>query len=241
MKTVSSISLFMCLLGSLPSYAAPKTYTLAFTANPPFSMTDNGRPQGIAINIVTALFEKAQLPYQLLEVPLVRAMVNAKNIDNYCAFPVQRAQNIEAEYQWISPILITRSGLFARQDFKGELLTLSDAKKMTIGVLRGSGDAEYLRSFGFTIEEANSPAQNIDKLLANRFDLWATDVLSAQFFIKKRDPQAKIAKEVLTFRATLSSLACNMNMPKEDSIKLQEVLDTMIKDGVLQKLTATVQ
>jgi hypothetical protein len=239
MKTVLSISLWGFLWLSMASYAAPKPYTLAFAANPPFSMTDNGRPQGIAINIISVLFEQAHIPYQLVEVPLVRAMMNAKTTENYCAFPVQRSQNIEADYQWISPILMTRSGLFARPDFQEQLLTLSDAKKMKVGVLRGSGDADYLKSFGFTVEEANTQAQNIDKLLAKRFDLWATDVLSANFFIQKRGKAA--AKEVLTFRATLSSLACQVDMNKGDLATLQETLDRLIKEGVLQKLTATVQ
>ena len=53
MKTVLSISLWGCLGLSMASHAAPKPYTLAFAANPPFSMTDNGRPQGIAINIIS--------------------------------------------------------------------------------------------------------------------------------------------------------------------------------------------
>ena len=113
------------------------------------------------------------------------------------------------------------------------------ARLLHVGVLRGSGDADYLKSFGFTVEEANTQAQNIDKLLANRFDLWATDVLSANFFIQKRGKAA--AKEVLTFRATLSSLACQVDMDKGDLARLQETLDRLIKEGVLQKLTATVQ
>lgn len=239
MKTVLNTNLLLCLLASSLSHGAVTPYTLAFPANPPFSMVEQGQPQGIAINIITQLFETAKIPYQLLEVPLVRAMVNAKNTNYYCAFPVQRAQTIETDYQWISPILITRSGLFARQNFNGQLVSLNDAKKMTIGVLRGSGDAEYLRSFGFMVEEANSQAQNIDKLLAKRFDIWATDVLSANFFIRKRGQV--VAKEVLTFRVTLSSLACNSSMPKQDMIKLQDTLDTMIKNGTLQKLTAATE
>lgn len=236
MKTVLNISLLGSLLFSVTSYATP--YTLAYAANPPFSMTENGQPKGVAINIVKQLFDKAKLSYQFLEVPLTRAMINAKANANYCVFPVQRAQNIEADYQWISPILVTRSGLFARQDFNGQLITLADAKKMTIGVLRGSGDAEYLRNFGFMVEEANTQEQNIEKLLAKRFDLWATDVLSANFFIQKRGNQDKASKEVLTFRATLSSLACNINMSKDDLAKLQETLDSLIKEGTLQKMTA---
>ena len=235
MKTVLNISLLGCLFASVTSYAAQKPYTLAYTANPPFTMTENGKPQGYAVKIIAAVFAQAKIPYQFVEVPLARAMENARTTKSYCVFPVQRAQNIEAEYQWVSPILVTRSGLFARSDFNEQLITLDDAKKMTIGALRGSGDAEYLRGFGYTVEEATTQDQNIDKLLAKRFPLWATDAFSANFFMQKKGA----TKDVLTFRSTLSSLACNTAMSKADMSALQNTLDTMIKQGTLKKIAAT--
>ena len=239
MKTASNISLAGgLLLLSLGCTAAAPPYTLAYAQNPPFSMTVTGQPQGIAVNTMAALFKRAGLPYLFLEVPLARAMVNALSSDRYCVFPVQRAQAIEANYAWVSPILFTHSGLYVRQDSMLQLITLNDAKQITIGVLRGSGDAEYLRDFGYKIEEANSQEQNLDKLLARRFDVWATDVLSANFFMQKSGGKDKAIKEALTFRATLSSLACNTGMPPEDRIRLQDTLDAMIQDGTLQKLTS---
>jgi polar amino acid transport system substrate-binding protein len=237
MRTVLNISLgaIASVLLSDISHATPKPYTLAFNTNPPFSSTANGQPQGIAINIISQLFQRAKLPYQFSETPLVRAMTNAKTTEKYCAFPVQRAQQIEADYQWISPILITHSGLFARQDFSRVLLTLNDAKKIKVGVLRGSGDAEYLKALGFSVEETNSQEQNLAKLRAKRFDLWAADNLSANFFIAQHGSKNAIAKELLTFRITLGSLACHINMPQADVAKLQATLDSMITEGVLQK------
>lgn len=241
MKKVLNTSLGFVgsMLLSCLAYAAPKTspYILAFNANPPFSSTQNGIPQGIAISMISELFQRANLSYQFIERPLVRAMINAKTTPKYCVFPVQRAQYIEADYQWVSPILVTHSALFARPDFNVSLLTLNDAKKIKIGVLRGSGDAEYLKSFGFLVEETNTQAQNLDKLQAKRFDLWAADRLSVNYFIQKRGKQA-LVKEVLMFRSTLSSLACHVNTPKADVEKLQTSLDAMIKEGLIQKLTS---
>ncbi len=234
MKTVLNISLAACCLLPITVFAEQLPYTLAFSENPPFSMTKDAKPTGIATDIMVKLFQQAKLPYQFLEVPLARAMVNAKVTANYCVFPVQRSQAIEAEYQWISPILITRSGLFVRPDSGLSFITLSDAKKMTIGVLRGSGDAEYLKSFGFSVEEANSQEQNLEKLFAKRFDVWATDVLSANFFIRKSASKDKAPKEALTFRESLGSVACNLRMAKADAAKLQQALDAMVKAGGLR-------
>lgn len=237
MKKLLSILGSLCVGVSLTAHAQQKTYTLEFTDNPPFTLTENGQNKGVAIGAVSKLFEKAGIKYQYRNVPLARAMADAKSQENTCVFPVQRSQDMEAEYQWVGPIFITSSGLFMRQDATAQFLTLSDAKKMKIGALRGSGDAEYLKRHGFSVEEANTQEQNVEKLTTKRFDIWATDELSAKYFIAKSGSKEKMPKDVFTFRRTLSSLACNVKMPKADVAKLQEILDGMLKDGTIQKLT----
>jgi len=241
MKTALRIlcsSVCSSVLLSLPAYAQT-AYTLDFADNPPFSLTENGREKGVAINIVGKLFERAKLSYKFQNVPLARGMEDAKSKAYTCVFPVQRAQSNEAQYAWVSPIFVANSGLFVNPDSTVQFTTLSDAKKLKIGTLRGSGDAEYLKGFGFSVEEANTQDQNVKKLLGKQIDAWATDVLSAKYFVEQVDAyKGKAPKEAFTFRKSLGSLACNTSVPKADVAKLQKTLDDMIKDGSLQKLTA---
>jgi polar amino acid transport system substrate-binding protein len=234
MKTVLSI-LGSLLLG-FNAQAQPKIYTLNFAENPPFTMLENGKEKGIAIRIVTQIFEAAKMPYQFQNLPLARGMVAAKTRENTCVFPVQRAQINEADYKWVSPIMVTHSVLLANQDFKSRITTLVDAKKFNIGVLRGSGDAEYLQSFGFKVIEANTQDQNVKKLMGKQIDIWATDALSANYFVKQAGNKTNSPKEIYAFRRSLGSLACNAKMPASDIVKLQSALDKMIKDGRLQKM-----
>lgn len=233
------MKLLLSILGSifisLTCYAQAGTYILHYTNNPPFAADVDGKEEGVAINIVSKLFERAELQYKFMNVPLARGMIQAKTGDGTCVFPVQRAQDIEADYQWVSPIIITHSCLFANIDSNLQLSVLSDAKQMSIGVIRGSGDAEYLKKFGFNVQEIPDHEQNFKKLLYKRIDLWATDSLSANYVMKK---VGESAKEQLAFRQSLGSLACNNKIPVADIEKLQKTLDTMINDGTLQKLTA---
>ena len=231
------LSILGSLIISTACYAEQKTYLLEFAENPPFTLTENGKPGGVAVNIMAKLFEKAKMPYKLEAAPLARGMADAKSRDTTCVFPVQRAQSNEADYAWISPIFITTSGLFVHPESKEQFVALVDAKKLKIGALRGSGDAEYLKSFGYNVEEANAQEQNLEKLLSKRIDIWATDVLSAKYFVQKSNNKARAPKEALAFRRSLGSLACNVKMPKADVAKLQNSLDAMIKDGTLEKLT----
>ncbi|MEN9377240.1 MAG: hypothetical protein RL710_2397 [Pseudomonadota bacterium] len=234
MKT--TLTMLGMMLLSVTAHAQ-QAYTLDFSENPPFSMVEGGKEKGVAINIVAKLFEKAKLSYKFQNVPLARAMSDAKSTDFTCVFPVQRAQSNEAEYSWVSPIFVANSGLFVHPDSKAKFATLADAKKLKVGALRGSGDAEYLKGFGFSVEEANSQDQNVKKLQGKQIDVWATDVLSANFFGKQAGGNAP--KEAYVFRRSLGSLACNTKMPKADIAKLQTALDGMIKDGSLNALTAT--
>lgn len=86
--------------------------------------------------MVVKLFETAKLGYNLQSKPLARGMADARSNENVCVFPVQRAQSNEAEYQWISPIFITTSGLFVAPDSTERFLVLSDAKKLVGGAVR---------------------------------------------------------------------------------------------------------
>lgn len=230
------------ILGSVLACAATQAYAagyvLEYYENPPFALTDAGKPAGVAINIVKQMFERAKVPFTFESAPLARGMNEAKSKEGVCVFPVQRAQSNEADYAWVSPILITTSGLFTHPDSKEEFVTLADAKKLRVGALRGSGDAEYLKSFGFTVDEANSQEQNLEKLIGKRIDVWATDILSAKYFVGKSNSKDRIPRDTLQFRRSLGSLACNVKMPKADITKLQTTLDAMIKDGTIGKLTA---
>lgn len=232
---------FLCIFFTgmvcFAAHAQPKLYTLDFAENPPFTISENGKYSGVAIAVITRLFEKSGLSFQLALVPLARAMAEVKVRGMHCVFPAQRSQAIEADYLWVSPIFVTESGLFVKPDFKKDLNALIDARKLTIGSVRGSGEAEYLKALGYSVEETNSQEQNIKMLLSGRIDVWASDVLSMRHFVKKMGSQSAIPKEALVFRRALGSLACNNKTSRADIAKLQSTLDTMIQDGSLQQLT----
>lgn len=231
------------VLGSLlicaGSHAQPEPYTLEYAENPPFTMTQRGKPVGIAIDIIATLFNRAKIAYTLRATPLARGMAETKARARACVFPVQRAQSIEADYRWISPIFVTDSGLFMHPDSAKPLIALADARPLKIGVMRGSGDADYLKSFGYDVDEANTPEQSLEKLLNKRVDAWATDILSAQYFIRKSGEAKGTPVSALKFRRSLGSLACNTKMPRADVEVLQSTLDAMIRDGTLSRLTTS--
>ncbi|MGE5451798.1 MAG: substrate-binding periplasmic protein [Acidobacteriota bacterium] len=210
---------------------AQRMYQLHFPDSPPFSTMEGNRAAGVALKVVEDAFNQAGLRFAFQLEPLARALYDAKTKDFHCAFPVQRSQRDEADYKWIGPIYIASSGLYARATSVIRLSTLADARPLRLGALRGSGDAQYLRGFGYQVDEANSQDQNIQKLQSGKIDLWATDVLSARFFAKPAHGSTPPPKLIFVFRKALGSIACNANMPAADAEALQSIVDTMIQTG----------
>lgn len=240
MKKFKKLLCIFCIctgMGCFAVHAQKRPYTLDFAENPPFTISENGKYSGVAVAVIARLFEKSGLSFQLSPVPLARAMAEVKVKEMHCVFPAQRSQAIEADYLWVSPIFITESGLFVKPDFKNNLNALADARKLIIGSVRGSGEAEYLKALGYSVEETNSQEQNIKMLLSGRIDVWASDVLSMRHFVQKMGNQSTMPREALVFRRALGSLACNSKTSRADIAKLQSTLDSMIQDGSLQQFT----
>ena len=123
-----SLTLLICLI-CISAHATPLPYRLYSYDIPPFSMVNDGEFKGIAINIVRTLFSRTQIAHQFDSAPLARGLMMTETEERTCVFPVQRAQDIEAKFTWISPILVTRSGLFMNWAESRKLLAHGDARR----------------------------------------------------------------------------------------------------------------
>lgn len=121
------------------------------------------------------LFERAGLDYEVRIVPWKRAYVAAQNDKDSCVFPVQRSQENEVLFQWVSPIVITHSAFFTAKGSSVDIRTLADADDLRIGSYIGSGDASYLQGQGCDVELTPNDVSNVKKLQSDRLDAWAAD------------------------------------------------------------------
>ncbi len=229
MKAMTTLAFSVLLLASPLARAE---FTILIAAAPPF-VSEDGK-SGISIDIVKELFKRANLKYNFKTTPLARALDQAASKPNHCVLPVQRSQERETTYKWISPILVTQSALFSLKDAKIDLSVLIDAKEMTIGALRGSDEEEYLNGVGFTkVQIVNDELSNAKKLDKNRVELWATDSILGPYYAKKA---GSAVKQQLAFRSTLRALACHISTPDETVDLLTTRLKSMYNDGTVKKI-----
>ncbi|MCP5161503.1 MAG: transporter substrate-binding domain-containing protein [Hahellaceae bacterium] len=216
--------------------AAAANYTLLTEELPPYSMKLGGKVTGASVDIVSELFRRSGLSFDVKLQPFVRAVDSTKNDANTCVFPVERNQEREVSFKWVSPILVTHTAFYTMNDSKVEIRVLNDAKKLSIGTYTGSAPAEYLSGQGFEVQTTPKDAPNIQKLAAKRIDVWAADTLTAAYLAK----EAKVTnlKERLVYFSALRALACNLGTDDSVIDKLEVELKKMYADGSVEKILA---
>jgi polar amino acid transport system substrate-binding protein len=228
------IFILLFLLIFVPiSFAAP--LKLITEELPPYAYRQGGQITGASVEIIKELFKEANIPYEIKMFPWKRAYETAK-LQKACIFPIQRSQEREVLFNWISPVLITQTAFYSNKGANLQVRTLTDAQDLKIGTYRGSAVEEYLVGQGFKVESISKDSANVNKLFSGRIDLWAADTLSAPYFAKK----ANITNldETLVYFTTLRALACNTSVPQKTIMQLQDALQSIYKAGKVDKILA---
>lgn len=225
----------VCLTLSAATYSGVQIKILTYPVAP-FASQVKGVKQGFLIELVDALFIQANMTYQVYFYPLKRAMAMTEQNQNMCVLPVQRSQERESQFSWISPVMISRYGLFSSVHKKRPLQVLSDAKKLTIGSFLGSGISEYLKGFNYTIEYTSNNSLSFKQLDRGYIDLWAAELISAKSVMKNAN--LELGDPELIFYTSMGAMACHPSMPKAQQKALQLALKELYQNGFIDNLNA---
>lgn len=192
--------------------------------------------KGLATEIVDALLARTEISYHLKLMPPKRAIIYTSQTPNACVFPIERNQEREVQFTWISPILVSRSGLYPLADrpIERDLLTLSDVANLRIGSHLGSATGEYLDSLGYKVDSAARGDANAYKLQLNRVDLWASDAITAAYTAKTSG--IKLGPSALNFFTTLRAIGCHPSVDSRLIEKIRSRLYGMYQDGTIDSI-----
>ena len=199
---------------------------------PLYAYREDGKVVGVSVEIIEALFQEANIPYTMEMYPWARAFEKVKN-SFACVFPIQRSQENEVLFNWVSPVLISQTGFYKTVGKPLKVRAIRDAIPYKIGTYRGSFVEEYLEAQGFAVESTAKDEVNIQKLKVGRLDLWAADTLSAAYLSQKKGIKLE---EVLVYFTSIRALACNSKVPLGVIERLQEALKTIYRDGVVDEI-----
>jgi polar amino acid transport system substrate-binding protein len=222
-------SLLLLLSCSLPLQAEVQLF--AWERPPLVQQSAEGKAVGLVPELTEELFRRAKTPYLLRFMPLQRALRQVRQQADSCALLVERQQEREPDYVWIGPVLISRLGLYARADDDLQLLSLEQARGLSILSHQGSGAGEYLQGSGLDVHYSNNEALNLSMLQRRRSRLWATS--SA---VVRAQRVAPVPREVLPFLTLMENIACHPQLDPALLQRLQSELRQMYGEGWVQAL-----
>lgn len=217
--------------------ASAQTLTLTTEDYPPFNMLDHktGTISGVSTEKVQELMRRAGQNYTITGFPWSRAYQMGLKIPNTCVFSTTRTPEREPLFKWVGPLVKNRWVVFARKNDVRKPKVLEDLRPFELGVYRNDAVGEYLQNHGFKVEIANGDADNPRKLLAGRFDFWATGELSGWIILKNQGLQDQF-HVLFDFNQTEMYLACQKDMAQERIERFNHILKEMELDGTVMAI-----
>ena len=211
------------------------TITLITYPVPPLvNVSSHHSVNGYAVNLIRRLFEIAEINYKVVVFPPGRAIKTVLSTPLTCTFPIERSQQRETDFIWISPISISRYGLYSNKHKHYNIQTLEDAKGYRIASYIGSGISEYLNSMGHNVYLTPKLEMGLGMLAKNRVNFTAADI---SFSSTENGLNMKENLQLeLVFFTMIRSLACNKSLSKHLYQKLLRALDVLIKNDEFNQI-----
>lgn len=164
--------------------------------SPPYSMQRHGEVAGYATQVVRLMLEQMQTEQEFAVYPLKRALNIANKEANSLIYPITRSAELEQQFHWIGKLSKQQTYLYKLKTNKALNLTeLSQAKSLSIGVVRGSVIETQLNNLGFLqLHQVTAGLQNVRKLLKGRLDLVASDQVTFNHLV---DQLNRVSKQKL--------------------------------------------
>jgi polar amino acid transport system substrate-binding protein len=193
------------------------------------------RQQGLVRIILAQLMLRAGIDYKVTIMPPKRAELYAQFTPNTCVIPIEKSQEREVFFSWVSPVLISQNGLFQLKSAPPILLnSLEESRPYRIGSYLGSSIGDYLSSFSYKVDLATQNDANLHKLKAERIDLWASDVLSARYLAQQAN--IPITETRLNFFTSLRAIGCHHEVEPLVLSAMQNALQKMYKTGQMKQI-----
>lgn len=228
------MSLLLCLTLLSEARAENPLRLITFSVPPLVELDENGKPEGIAVDVITRLFRLSGEEYTLVVQPVKRAILSAMQDPNTCAFPITRSQERESSLSWVGPVSVSRHALYSDPERPVRIRTLEDARDFAISSYLGSGIGEYLDNLGFEVHMAPQNELGLRMLAAKRVQLWAADTRAAPLIADKIG--IKLGDPELVFFTTLRSMGCHRDVDPERVARLTKNLRQLFRDGKLDSV-----
>jgi polar amino acid transport system substrate-binding protein len=235
----------LLILGLITGVVGAQEITVVTEEFPPFSYTENGEITGASTEIVRATLAKAGIQANIRVYPWARAYWMASEQKNVLIYTLARTPEREELFKWIGPIVPPiRAALFKLKKRTDIVLTsLDDAKQYDIGVVKNDGGHQILLQYGFEDKKNLFPVtkgeQNIQKLLAERIDLFFSDSLFVMMKTKELGLPVEQIEEVFLAMEVENYMAFSEQTSDELVERVRTAFEQLKADGTVEAIIDT--
>ena len=146
---------------------------------PPFSYQEDGKLQGISVDLLEKMLEHMNTTLNRSEIKLLpwdQGYQMALQDNNTAIFSTGRIPEREALFKWVGPISSIKVVLFALNEKHIKINSPGDLMALKIGVVKDSAEGPVVIKAGANpgnLVESNNTTQVIDMLKAGTIDAWA--------------------------------------------------------------------
>ena len=195
LKLLASISL---VISCAATYATE--LTILSEEWPPISFSNNKVPDGMAVEVVSAIQARLGSNQAISITPWARAYALLLGTPNVMLFTVGRNNEREKLMTLVGPVAVSKTQVFTRKGNANRLLALGDAlRKQPIGAYRSSIFAKAAESHGFAaIELAATPQVTANMLIRGRIEMWVDGSLAVPAILKEAGYSIDDVEPVMT-------------------------------------------
>jgi len=248
--TLCSVIVFVMVFSVHGHAQQIKIVTLDF---PPYSYLENGKPTGMATEVLMAILRDVGMTSEIRQYPWKRACCIADTERNVLIYTISRTPQREKRFHFIGEVGPRNNYFFKLAERKDiEVDSLEDLKKYNIGVVRGYATEKSLMDLGLEpcLQRTLSDINSLRMLFTGRVDLCSVDEMVAKYQIRLFNQTAqKTGRELLDFsrlekvyeHPDMSRgryLAFGPNTSPELVRKFQDSFQRMVREGALEVIRA---
>lgn len=212
---------------------------------PPYSMTINGKPAGMATEVVQAVLDEMGEHSNIQVMPWARAYDIALNGRNVLIYSLARTPARESLFTWVEPIVSGHWKLYSLNP-NLRLHSLDEARRYQIATVKDDVGEQFLLDNGFQIgknlQSSNRYDINYEKLRMGRVDLWIVNETNANYIVKQlgQDPAQTLhpALDLENLGGDGLSIAFSRNTATETVTRFRQGLEKVRTSGKLQAIYA---
>jgi polar amino acid transport system substrate-binding protein len=236
---------FLAVIFLLHTAATAQCSRLILTADPaypPMHWYDGEALQGASIEIAKRVLDDLKIPYEVRFVgpfPRIIAMAERGEVDMIATLKKTPEREAFLLYPK-TPALSNPVAVFGFREHPFEYRERSDLVGLRGGITRGNlfgnGVDDYIKE-KLSVEEANNPESNFDKLALGRIDYFVTGYYTGMALLLKRGDEERFVAKSPFLVDTPNYLVLTRNGKCADKLEQVEArLALLKKTGVLEEL-----